>query len=212
MVSVKALTYASIVVSALMLITALYTGDYYWVVPVAINIFLMSAPIRRGGDGNYPKQILLSSIVPLLFQIPISLLYYSTSFLHGIILLDVVIYCYVSAFLMSASTFTSGLMFISGLDRSGVGVCLTKRWIILLAMVFSLSISVGSLFFQFIYLYTQGYPVFNLQVVSPVDRISNNIMMVSPFVTTFSSALFAIITIRLLRGKDKGVFFEERVL
>ena len=112
---------------------------------------------------------------------------------------------------MTLSTFISGLMFISRMDMISGSIHLTKRWVVLFAMMFALAISVGSLFFEFVYLYSEGYYMFNLDSDNPdpADRVSNNLMMAGPFVATFASALFAIITTRLMRGHGKEILYEE---
>lgn len=209
MVTMKTLMCASIVVSLATLIVAFIVGDYYWLVPVLFNVALMAIVLRGDTSKYYSRWIVIGTIVPMVLQIILCSVHQSSSFTGGHLILGVNVYQYMSALFMSISSFISGIMVITRLENLGVGIHLTKRWIILLAMVFSLSISVGSLFFQFAYLYFQGYPVFNLEIVNPDDRVSNNIMMVSPLVTTFSSAVMALLTVRLLRGKGKDALYEE---
>lgn len=199
----------SIFVSVILAVIAFLNKDFYWIIVVLVCILLMTYPSRRSAGFDYSPKIVIPALVTMLAQIAFMSITMVTGAIDGMYIMDAPLYHYISAFFMSIIGFTSGLMFMTVLDRGCDEFSITKRWLVLYAMMFSLTISVGSLFFDFVYLYAQGYPVFNLDVANASDRASNNMMMVAPNVCTFASAIYAIITVRMLRGKTKDALIVE---
>ena len=203
MLHASTLRFLTIAAALVLAVMSVLIGGMYWVVVVAINVILLTQPSRSKVGEEYSRYVVLLSLLAIVGEY--------THVYDGIVFLKVGLEAYISAFFMTLSSFMSGLMFISRMDMISGSIRLTKRWVVLFAMMFALGISVGSLFFEFVYLYSQGYYMFNLDSVysDPADRISNNLMMAGPFVATFASAAFAIITTRLMRGHGKEILYEE---
>ena len=217
MLRASTLRLLTIVAALVLAVMSVLIGGMYWVLVVAINVVLLTQPSRSKVGEEYSRYIVLLSLLAIVGEMLNILLGEYTHLYDGIIFLKVGLEAYISAFFMNMrpdmtlSTFISGLMFISRMDMISGSIHLTKRWVVLFAMMFALAISVGSLFFEFVYLYSEGYYMFNLDSDNPdpADRVSNNLMMAGPFVATFASALFAIITTRLMRGHGKEILYEE---
>lgn len=199
----------TIAAALVLAVVSLLIGDLYWIIIVAINVALLTQPSRSNIGEEYSRYIVALSLLAIVGELINILIGEYTGLYDGIVLLKVGFEPYVAAFFMTLSSFMSGLMFISRMDVISGSVRLTKRWIILLAMMFSLAISVGSLFFEFVYLYYQGYSMFNMDNLTAEDRVSNNMIIVGPFVATFASAVFAVVATRLMRDHGKEVFYEE---
>lgn len=199
----------SIFVSIVLAAVAFLNRDFYWIVVVLICMLVMTYPSRKSADFDYSPKVVIAALVTMVVQIAFMLVTMSTGLIDDVYLMDAPLYHYISALFISMVSFTSGLMFMTILDRGCDEFSITKRWLVLYAMMFSLTVSVGSLFFDFIYLYVQGYPVFNFDVANASDRASNNIMMVAPNVCTFASAVYALVTVRVLRGKTKDALVVE---
>ena len=211
MLRASTLRLLTIVAALVLAVMSVLIGGMYWVLVVAINVVLLTQPSRSKVGEEYSRYIVLLSLLAIVGEMLNILLGEYSHLYDGIIFLKVSVEAYISAFFMTLSTFISGLMFISRMDMISGSIHLTKRWVVLFAMMFALAISVGSLFFEFVYLYSEGYYMFNLDSDNPdpADRVSNNLMMAGPFVATFASALFAIITTRLMRGHGKEILYEE---
>ena len=211
MLRASTLRLLTIVAALVLAVMSVLIGGMYWVLVVAINVVLLTQPSRSKVGEEYSRYIVLLSLLAIVGEMLNILLGEYTHLYDGIIFLKVGLEAYISAFFMTLSTFISGLMFISRMDMISGSIHLTKRWVVLFAMMFALAISVGSLFFEFVYLYSEGYYMFNLDSDNPdpADRVSNTLMMAGPFVATFASALFAIITTRLMRGHGKEILYEE---
>ena len=211
MLHASTLRFLTIAAALVLAVMSVLIGGMYWVVVVAINVILLTQPSRSKVGEEYSRYVVLLSLLAIVGEMLNILVGEYTHIYDGIVFLKVGLEAYISAFFMTLSSFMSGLMFISRMDMISGSIRLTKRWVVLFAMMFALGISVGSLFFEFVYLYSQGYYMFNLDSVysDPADRISNNLMMAGPFVATFASAAFAIITTRLMRGHGKEILYEE---
>ena len=208
MLHASTLRFLTIAAALVLAVMSVLIGGMYWVVVVAINVILLTQPSRSKVGEEYSRYVVLLSLLAIVGEMLNILVGEYTHVYDGIV--SRMRRRSRAAFFMTLSSFMSGLMFISRMDMISGSIRLTKRWVVLFAMMFALGISVGSLFFEFVYLYSQGYYMFNLDSVysDPADRISNNLMMAGPFVATFASAAFAIITTRLMRGHGKEILYE----
>lgn len=208
MVSEKALVASSVVLSVALACTSAYAGGWFWPIVAALNIIMICLPRIKGLGVVYSKQLLACMVVPSLLQICLVAASSTTHFLDGMVWAQAPAYEYISAVFMSLICYVNGIMFITCMYRASV-LNISRRWGLLLSMMYALGISVVSLFFEFAYLYSQGYPMFNADVSATMNRISNNLMMVAPVVFTFATAIYSVIATRLTRGKTLDVFVTE---
>lgn len=209
MVSLRSLTYLSMVISVVMAVASVAIGDIFWIVIAAVDLILMSSTLTENSEFYYNKAILWSTIVSALLYVVYVVLQMTVDPLGDALWMEVPVDFYISTLFQSMMAFALGMAFITLMDARGV-ITLTKRWMVLYAMMFALMISVISLFFTFVYLYEMGVPVFNGDVAETGHHESNNIMMTSAFVTTFATPFYAYFTIRMIRGKGKDVFTVKR--
>lgn len=208
MIRASTLRFITIAVALVLAVMSVLIGSMYWAIVIVINVALLTQPSRSKVGEEYSRYIYAVSLVAMVGEMLNIVFGEYTHLYDGIILIKVGLEAYVSAFCMTLSSFVSGLMFISRMDMIAGTIRLTKRWVVLFAMMYALAISVGSLFFEFVYLYSQGYYMFNMDDPSPAERISNNLMMTGPLVAVFSSAVFALVTTRLMRGHGKEILYE----
>ena len=199
----------SIVVSAILAVATLLVGDLFWVVVAALNIVFLAWPIHKKHDFYYSDKIVISTIVPAVLELVFIILQVTVNPLEGCYWIEVPADFFVSTLFQSMMAFSEGLLLVVLMDREGTLV-LTKRWMILYAMMFALMISVISLFFTFVYLYEMGIPVFNGDVAETGFHDSNNKMMTSAFVTTFATPFYALAAVRCTHGKNKDIFTVRR--
>lgn len=208
MIPLKSLVTASLVVAIAMAVVALLMGDWMWFVVDVLSILLLVIPYYRDLGYYYNRNIVwLTMAAPIMVVI-----YYLIDHLvypvGSHILLDVSYTDYINAAFQALQCFASGLMLAILMDRS-FGMTLTKRWMVLFAMMISLAVSVLDLFFMFVDLYVHGYPVFNGDFQHGEERYSNRILIVSPFVATFASAVCAFVAAKIVKHHDKSEFTQS---
>lgn len=211
MIPLKSLVTASLVIAIAMAVVALLRGDWMWFVVDVLSIMLLVIPYYRDLGYYYNKNIVwLTMAAPAMV-----IIYYIVDLtLYPVgdhILLDVSYTDYFFAAFQTLQCFASGMMVAILMDRS-FGMTLTKRWIVLFAMMISLAVSVLDLFFMFVNLYVHDYPVFNGDFQHGEERFSNRILIVSPFVATFASAVCAIIAAKIVKHHDKSEFIQSTEL
>ena len=211
MVSIKSLVTASLAVSIAMAVVALLMRDWMWFVVDLLSILLLILPYYRDVGYYYSRNVVwMTTIAPALVVV-----YYLVDHLvypvGSHIFLDVSYTEYFNAAFQALQCFASGFMLAILMDRS-FGMTLTKRWMVLFAMMIALAVSVLDLFFMFGSLYAQGAPVFNGDFQHGDERYSNRILIVSPFVSTFMSAVYAFIMVKAIKHYDKGEFTQSAEL
>lgn len=205
MISNRTWVTTSLFVSSAMAIVAFLTKDWMWLIVDLLSIFLLVLPSAKNLGYYYSRSILVATMISPSLVIAVYLINVFVYPINSHILLDVSYMDYIYAALQTLQCFVSGFMLAQIMDRT-FGMTLSKRWMVLFAMMVSLAVSVLDLFFMFINLYTNGYPVFNGDFQHGSERISNRLLIVSPFVATFVSAAYALIAVRLLRNHDKSDF------
>lgn len=196
---------ASVILSAVLAVLAADWGNWMWVIVDLICIAFLVIPKIRGYGYYYSGRIVGASLVTPIIAI---VLYVLNNFSAiGGELLDVNIYTYLIAAAMSYQCFLLGLMFAVVMDRT-YGLTMTKVWILVFALTFTMCMSAVMMFFTFGQLFVEGYPVFNDDFYD-ADRYTNATLMVSPVMATFVSALALLVTVVTTAGRDKSYFFEE---
>lgn len=125
--------------------------DWMWLAVSAIGIALVLYPKKYLGGRRYNGFLLIASVVPMAAQAVLGG-YMCFERTYGLWVASLVlqswacvIYGYMLALLIDAST----------------EIVLSKRWILLFSLLFSISVSAMYLFIQFTSMYFQGEPVFN---------------------------------------------------
>lgn len=208
MIPLKSLVTASLVIAIAMAVVALLRGDWMWFVVDVLSILLLVIPYYRDLGYYYNRNIVwLTMAAPAMV-----IIYYIVDLTVYPVgehtLLDVSYTDYFFAAFQTLQCFASGMMVAIIMDRS-FGMTLTKRWMVLFAMMISLAVSVLDLFFVFVNLYVHDYPVFNGDFQHGQERFSNRILIVSPFVATFASAVCAIVAAKIVKRHDKNEFTQS---
>ena len=207
--SPRSLTYVSIITSAILLVASALVGDWFWFIVLVTNELYLIVPLVRNADFYYGQKLIWATIIPAVLQLILVTLELTVHPFGDMEWLQVPVYHYFSALFQSMMAFAGGLVFMVWMDRAGVLV-ITKRWMILFAMMYSLMVSVISLFFTFVYLYETGVPVFNGAIAETGHRESNNLMMTSALVTTFASPFYALFVVKITKGRGKDAFTIRR--
>lgn len=205
MVPARSLTYASLVLCVALAVCAAFMADWMWFVVDLVSILILMLPRLLKADYFYSGHLIGTTMLAPVLAIFVFLV---NAFVYPIdshTFLDVSYMEYDGAILQCLQCFVSGFMLSLVMDRS-FGMTLTKRWMVLFAMMFSLAVSVIDLFFMFGALYVDGAPVFNGDFQHGEERYSNRILIVSPFVATFASAVYAIVAVKLIRKRTKADF------
>ncbi len=205
MVSTRSMTHASLVLFAALAVCAAVTADWMWFVVDLVSLFILILPNLLKADYFYSRRMVGATMLAPALAVAMFLVNELVYPIDGHILLDVDYTEYMGAALQCLQCFVSGFMLSIMMDRS-FGMTLTKRWMVLFAMMFSLAVSVIDLFFTFVALYVDGWPVFNGDFQHGEERYSNRILIVSPFVATFASAAYAIVAVKVIRGRTKADF------
>ena len=194
------LSKVSITVSLLLGVMAVYLEDWFWILPPVLNVVLLVLTLHDGV--SLSNALLIWSIIPAIVQMVfMAVNTWATPLDYPI--LNVPIYSYLSASMQAMQSFIVGLMTLLYLDNREF-MCISVRWMVLLAMMFSLAVSVMCMFYTFVALYGTDYPLFNEEVSASGNRISNNFLMVPSFTAVIVSAVYAMVTVKKI-DKDKSV-------
>ncbi len=208
MFQIKTLVATSLAVSTAMAVVALLMGDWMWFVVDLLSIMLLILPYYKDVGYYYNRRIVWMTMVAPALVVGYYLFDHLVFPVGDFTLLDVSYSEYINAAFQALQCFTSGFMLAVLMDRS-FGMTLTKRWMVLFAMMISLAVSVLDLFFMFVNLYVGGYPVFNGDFQHGEERYSNRLLIVSPFVATFASAVYAIIAAKMVKHHNKSEFTQS---
>jgi len=151
------LSKVSITVSLLLGVMAVYLEDWFWILPPVLNVVLLVLTLHDGV--SLSNALLIWSIIPAIVQMVfMAVNTWATPLDYPI--LNVPIYSYLSASMQAMQSFIVGLMALLYLDNREF-MCISVRWMVLLAMMFSLAVSVICMFYTFVALYGTDYPLFN---------------------------------------------------
>lgn len=195
---------ASVVLSVVLAVLAAMWGNWMWVIVDLVCVVFLVIPKFGGYDYYYSKWMVGATLITPV----VALILYAFNSVSdfGGELLDVNIYTYLIAGALSYQCFVLGLMFAVVMDRS-YGLTMTKVWILVFALTFTMSMSAVVMFFTFGQLYVEGYPVFNEDFYDS-DRYTNATLMVTPVMATIVSAMTLIFTVLTTSGHDKSYFLE----
>ena len=211
MIQFKTLVRASLAISVAMAAVALLMRDWMWFVVVLLSILLLLLPYYKDVGYYYSRNVIWMSMLAPALVVAYYLVDHLVYPVGSHIFLDVSYTEYFNAAFQALECFVSGFMLALLMDRS-FGMTLTRRWMVLFAMMISLAVSVLDLFFMFGSLYADGAPVFNGDFQHGEERFSNRILIVSPFVTTFASAAYAIVMAKYVKRHDKSEFTQSAEL
>lgn len=205
MVSTRSMTYSSLVLCVALAFCAVLRADWMWFVVDLVSILILMLPRLLKADYFYSGHTVGATMLAPVLAVVMFLVNEFVYPIDSHILLDVGYMEYVGATLQCLQCFVSGFMLSLVMDRS-FGMTLSKRWMVLFAMMFSLAVSVIDLFFMFGSLYVDGAPVFNGDFQYGQERYSNRILIVSPFVATFASAVYAVVAVKVIKKCTKADF------
>lgn len=198
-------TLLSMLLSVALAVLAAVWGDWMWFIVDLVCLIFLAYPVFRGTGYRYVRGMVAASCVTPI----VALVLYGMSTMSDIggSLLDVNIYSYLIAAVLSYQCFVIGLMFAVVMDRS-FGLTMTKAWMLVFAVTFTMCMSALTMFFTYGELYVQGYPVFN-DDFTDADRFTNGTIMVSPVMATMVSSVALVWTLTATRGQGKVCFYEE---
>lgn len=171
-----------------------------------VSLIVLLYPSIRGLTFTYCSPLILFSLLSqLLMIVLVCARCMDASFLSNEFWM-VSIYTYVIQSIQTMQAFSTGLMTMVLLFKNGFTI--TKRWVILLAMFVSLSYGVLCMFGYFLGMYLSGLEVINALGGYVAQSLNAN-MMSTAFVSTFISAVLAIIFTRLFkRTTVEGMILE----
>lgn len=195
-------------ISIAMAIVAFLSADWMWLVVDLLSLFLLVLPSWRDMGYYYSRGLIKATMLSPALVVAVFLVDRFVYPIGSHILLDVSYMQYVYAALQTIQCFVSGFMLAQVMDRT-FGMTITKRWMVLFSMMVALSVSVLDLFFTFVDLYVNDYPVFNGDFQHGEERYSNRLLIVNPFVSTFASAVCAIVGTKIVKRLSKDDFIEQ---
>lgn len=140
-----------LILAAIVAVVSIADGDWMWLLVAVLGMAIVTYPVLKGGSG-YNRFLSAMAIIPLAAQVAAGIAIFLYGRTEGLWIISLifqtwacVVFGYMLALIITAST----------------DVVLSKRWILLFALLFALSISAIYLFFQFGSMYLQDMPVFN---------------------------------------------------
>lgn len=148
-------------------------GDWMWFIVAFVGITAVIWPMLKKGI-TYNRFLLILSIVPLMAQAFMGILMLANGRGDELWVISLILQTWTSV--------VFGYMLALIIDEY-TDIKLSKRWVLMFALLFSLMISGVYLFFQFTSLYVAGYPVFNYElqgIVTTEERIWMNSRLMMP--------------------------------
>ena len=179
----------SLVIIALSIAMALmsaWRSDWNSLLVAAMGIAIVGAPIMMTGDPNkgYDKHLMGIAIIPLVLFI---ILFVADSLFH------IQYYDGMSLAVDSMAIMAFGMMIAVFLNAS-TSISLPRRWVILFAYVLACSVAVIFTFSTFIWMASQGYPLYNGDFKNGQSNdLVNSILMLPGAVTAISAIIYSIV-------------------
>ncbi len=162
-------------------------ADWMWLAVSLSGIALVMYPRKYMGGKGYNGFLLAAAAVPMAAQAVLGI-YMRFEWTYDL--------WTVSLIFQSWACVVYGYMLALIIDQS-TGIVLSKRWILLFSLLFSVSVSAIYLFFQFSSLYFQGEPVFNTDFqgseMNDIRIWMNSQLMTPPSVAVPVSIIVAIV-------------------
>lgn len=178
-----------------------WSQDWMWMICASmVPLFILY--MEKKHRASYSLRISLFCTVPLILQLAVSpiRLIESTNTLW---IVSLVLQTWVATAL--------GFMAAIALDRNGK-IILSKRWMLLLALLFACAVSAIYMFFMFAGLMIDGYPIYNYELIEFSARIEMNKRLMTPSaVAIFGSILFSLILRTMTKNVPKEALSEDSV-
>ena len=184
-----------IALSVAMALMSAWRKDWDSFLVAAIGIAIVSAPMILTGDPNkgYDKHLMGIAIIPLVLFI---VLFLVDSLFH------VQHYDGLSLAIVAMAAMAFG-MIIAVFLNARTSISLPRRWVILFAYVFACSIAVVFTFSTFIWMASQGYPLYNGDFLNGQSNdLVNSILMLPGAVTAISAIIYSIVFNTYLKRVD----------
>lgn len=197
----KGLVCISVALSSVLGLIAALTGDYMWLVIDVLSISLLVLPHVKDMGFYYDAGVVRMTLIAPVLVICIFLIGRFT-FVGDLMVGDLHLLDYMNSAIESLQCFVTGFMLALVVDR-GLGYTLTRGWMVLFALVFSMTVIAMDFFFMLETLYLEGYPVFNEDYANS-DRTANSMLMATPTVATFVTAFLAVWLYKWLRNESRS--------
>ncbi|MGE0015762.1 MAG: hypothetical protein AB7S83_06305 [Candidatus Methanomethylophilaceae archaeon] len=192
-----------LMLAAAVAVVSIAEQDWMWLVVAALGAALTAYPAMKVGQ-EYNTFLSAMAIVPLAAQVAAGIAVFLYGRTEGLWTLSLIFQTWACV--------VFGYMLALIIDKS-TGIILSKRWILLFSLLFSLSISAIYLFFQFGSMYLQGMPVFNTDfqgIEMDETRIwMNSQLMTPPTVAVPVSIVVAIILRYWTKKTEKSELMKE---
>lgn len=179
----------SLLLAIIVAVISALSHDWMWLGVVMAGIAVTLYPDKRG-DFEYNSILFWCASALLVIQTVLGTSAFTDFYSKPFWL--------VSLAVQTCACAVYGYMLALLIDRF-TDIKLSERWILMFSLLFALAISGIYLFFQFVSLYSAGYPVFNYEIqgmVSGEERIWMNMqLMYPPTIATFVS-IFAVLILR----------------
>lgn len=176
-----------------------WSQDWMWII-CASMVPLLIIYMHRKYQAFYSLRILLYCLIPLILQIAVS----SLRLIESSNTLWIV-----SLVLQTWTATALGLMAAIALDRNGK-IILSKRWMLLMALLFACALSAVYMFFMFADLMINGYPIYNYELIEFSERIEMNKRLMMPSVVAiFGSIVFALGLRTITKNVPKEALLED---
>jgi hypothetical protein len=186
---------AIIILSVAMASMCAWRSDWDSFLVAAIGIAVVCAPMLSTGDPDkgYDRHVMAIATVPLVLFIA---LFLADSLFHF------QYYREASLAVNAMALMVFGMM-IAVLMNDRTSVSLPRRWVILFAYVFACSVSVIFTFSTFIWMASEGYPLYNDDFQNGASNdLVNTILMLPGAITVLSAIIYSILFNLYLRRVD----------
>jgi hypothetical protein len=183
------------ILSVAMASISAWKSDWDSFLVAIIGIALVCAPFLATGDTGkgYDRRLMVIAIFPLLLFIALFLV--GSLFQYN--------YYREASLAIDALALMAFGMMVAVLLNARTSVTLPRRWVILFAYVFACSVSVLFIFSAFIWMASEGYPLYNgdFQDGQSNDLV-NKILILPGAITVISGIIYSIVLNMYLKRKD----------
>jgi len=204
------LTKTVIVMIVAVIITSVMKLDLMWFCLELIGIFIILYPYMRMNGSLYHRGFLWALIslhATFLVFLAASLVFFDI----GVCLYKTVsLYDFTSISIMAFTSAVYGLMIAVLLDRI-TDLEISKRWMIIIGMIFSVSVATFYAFPLFVNMYCNGLPVFNEDFSNTGERITNHLLALPGLTAIIATMITGFLFHRAVRNTSKNkLFMKER--
>ncbi len=197
MVGIRAQTLITIALSGILAMVSMTNGDWMWFVIAVLGIVALAIPYILDQGYQYGRGVVRIAMVAPVAGIALTIVVlpllggpWGQS--------DMVVYTYLTYVVRTYHCFIVGLMVALIMDRS-LGMTMTVGWIVVFAVIFTMSMAAMDMFLSFMELYSRGSPVFNDDFADH-DIYTNADIMTSPLVSALVTPFLAAVILLTVRG------------